>query len=863
MMRKLLLLALLLLPISAYSQQTVWVPFCSGTNDTLAFTNIIAAIGANTASIRLPYKNGTRCAVNNLTIPANITLDNVDGTGIKVNTGQTLTINGTIKGSAVQLFYNALAAQGTVSIISRATQDVYPEWWGASPAASAATNTPALQAAIIGAYGNTRTNPSGLWVSNRTLRFSGMYQINDELKVYHMIGFRWEGQTKFNSGITQTGVDKRIIDGQSVAYGVFNQLRFQTTVAQGNNKALLDINYDGSQGSDLRPQNITFNECVFEGGGLAKLGVWLSKTNGSQGDNIRFENCYINGFTFAGAILGGNGAVPEISTGQYSFNAINVRYIGGDIQSCPNYGLASYAGNWIVEGTTVENQTNDGSGIPTQTGADFYFEAPQTQPVLRNIRSESVRVLQGPADIENVSNTYGGFIFAWESLSTPIAGSGSFLNQTVQGTHVGGDGKLYKVTVPGVWGGANNQTATSGSLTTIVKTAAGWGVNAFTGYRASILSGTGQYQYCIITSNTADTITCSAGWVTDYPLKRLSPGTIVAAAAGSVFEVEPNWGTQFTSGTTTFALFEYNVIDGNPSLGPTSEHNGVIRNFRVTQGGGKVHSTSRDIRNMTVTRSDWATGSNNDFDDRSTSINYQNILVFRNVVAASIKLAVPWTFPRNGGVVKLMGPDISPTLYGTQWHMWQAGMFGGGVDYPDVGIGRGDGAYDQTIGGTVLYQNVLAFRGRLGRETATGTDVAGTDTDIQGGLSTGSGTPGGINFYVGVPSTTSLIPNIGTLAAGVGKNRLSWHFKGADVVSAAAIVPTGNLFHVTGTTTITSITSTGITAGTRITIIFDGILTFTDGSNLVLATNFVTTANDTITLVFDGTNWYETGRSVN
>ncbi len=87
--------------------------------------------------------------------------------------------------------------------------------------------------------------------------------------------------------------------------------------------------------------------------------------------------------------------------------------------------------------------------------------------------------------------------------------------------------------------------------------------------------------------------------------------------------------------------------------------------------------------------------------------------------------------------------------------------------------------------------------------------------------------------------------------------------KGTDVASAATITPTGNVFHVTGTTTITSVSGTGITAGTTITIIFDGILTFTDGSNLKLAGNFVTSADDTITLQYDGTNWYELCRSVN
>lgn len=86
---------------------------------------------------------------------------------------------------------------------------------------------------------------------------------------------------------------------------------------------------------------------------------------------------------------------------------------------------------------------------------------------------------------------------------------------------------------------------------------------------------------------------------------------------------------------------------------------------------------------------------------------------------------------------------------------------------------------------------------------------------------------------------------------------------GANVASAAAIVPTGNVFHVTGTTTITSVTATGIEGGTEIMIIFDGILTFTNGSNLKLAGNFVTSALDTITLVWDGSFWHEKCRSVN
>lgn len=87
---------------------------------------------------------------------------------------------------------------------------------------------------------------------------------------------------------------------------------------------------------------------------------------------------------------------------------------------------------------------------------------------------------------------------------------------------------------------------------------------------------------------------------------------------------------------------------------------------------------------------------------------------------------------------------------------------------------------------------------------------------------------------------------------------------GASVASAAALpLPTGRIFHVTGTTGITSITSTNFQSGAIITLIFDGALTVTDGSNLKLAGNFTTTADDTLTLGYDGTNWFEICRSVN
>ena len=89
--------------------------------------------------------------------------------------------------------------------------------------------------------------------------------------------------------------------------------------------------------------------------------------------------------------------------------------------------------------------------------------------------------------------------------------------------------------------------------------------------------------------------------------------------------------------------------------------------------------------------------------------------------------------------------------------------------------------------------------------------------------------------------------------------------KGSNVTSAAtATLGVGNLFHVTGTTSITTLnTCDSTTSGLTVTLIFDDVLTFTDGNNLKLAGNMTTSADDTITLACDGSNFYEIARSVN
>jgi hypothetical protein len=82
--------------------------------------------------------------------------------------------------------------------------------------------------------------------------------------------------------------------------------------------------------------------------------------------------------------------------------------------------------------------------------------------------------------------------------------------------------------------------------------------------------------------------------------------------------------------------------------------------------------------------------------------------------------------------------------------------------------------------------------------------------------------------------------------------------KGADLASAATVTlanATGNVVHVTGTTTITSFGNAS--AGLERTVIFDGILTLThNATSLILPTgaNITTAAGDTARFICDTTN---------
>ncbi len=719
-----------------------------GARAQLSLADAVAAAGAKytTVTVSTPQE-----VAADLVVPVNVTLS-ITGEGrLAVATGKTLTIRGPLLAPVAPIFANALPGQGAVSFEGNsALQAVYPEWWGASPAAQPAVNTPALQAAIYGAYGTNRKNGSEGMKYNRVLKFSSIYAIDDELKCYHMNGFRWEGQSKITAGLYQTRENRRIIDGQSVSFGVFSNLNFATGAKQGDGMALLDINYDGSQGNDLRPQNITFQDCMFNGNNLGLIGVWLCRAGGgAQGDNIRFYNCYASGFTFAAAVLGGNNTPPLTKSG-YAYNAIYVQWIGGDIQACPKYGLASYAGSWIVKHITMENQCVDGVGSPTQTGADFYFEAPQNWCILEDIRSESLRFVQGSAIIRNCTTISWAQPWYTANGGYFLPGRASYKNQLITGTSVAGDGKTYRVTAApagAVFGGLPPTKATAtaaGPPATVTVQGATWTPNAFAGYRMTILSAAhGQRQYGIIAGNTADTITLKemsdgAYYTSDFVPHLLYPDFKIVNPSGDVeFVVEPNWGVQTQSTvnglTTEWQEFPYNTVDG--ALG--ARFSGVIDGFSAH---GKVRAGASTIRDLWVSQQDWASEAHG-VSSSLTSERWSGIHVRGG--------GVPWTFPANQGPITF--PSTSVEQKGSDWIVWNRAGYGGAPRYPTLGIGPGDDAYGGPAADAnyQINKDILAFWGKLGRQTPNGLDKPGAPMQLIGGLSTGSGKPGAIEFWFG------------------------------------------------------------------------------------------------------------------
>lgn len=130
---------------------------CDGTTDTTtSMSALLTTISTNSATIA--FTSG-QCLLSNTSFPANVDLNFSGGGGIKVVTGQTVTILGYIQTVKRQIFFNALASQGTISLTNNTkTTTLYPEWFGAKKD-GVVDDTAALQAVTDVAGAATASNP--------------------------------------------------------------------------------------------------------------------------------------------------------------------------------------------------------------------------------------------------------------------------------------------------------------------------------------------------------------------------------------------------------------------------------------------------------------------------------------------------------------------------------------------------------------------------------------------------------------------------------------------------------------------------------------------------------------------------------
>jgi hypothetical protein len=647
-----------------------------------------------------------------------------------------------------QIFYNATGTAGIIDFSgSTVLTQIYPEWWGATPSASATVNTPALQAAEHGAFGTGRTNASGLSKYNRPLYLSGNYKINGELQFYDVLNFKVTCNRRLSGGITQTATNLRIIDGQSIAYGTFEDCTWTNSAASTN--AQIDLDYDGVEtAGDLRPQFIDFPHNTFIGNGITDVGVLIAKSGGgAQGSNIYCFDCAASGFTGAAWQVGGNNTGRNVGR-VYAQNALAIGWYGGDIQASPLYGIASYGGGHIfARDVSMEN------GFASQIGFDMYCEAPQGPCIMDDVRSESRRLIAGDRLQVTDSYTIDQSTFPTPSITQPIGA-------IIKGSFVGGNGAYQKVTNTGAFGGAGTpaipESATSGGATSITNSGASYTVNAFTGFLASIVSGTGIGEYCIITSNTATVNTCTGGWLTKY--SRLP---IVNPDATSKYIVEPNWGTQFTSGAATWVDLNENGIEG--SVGGLTSRG---RLERVDVPGDKINlGPYSTLKNVGVTRPDWMKSIL--LDNTNSTSDLDGVLVDDTVSRGGATFYQNQILPRNGNAGNGVFNGYAQKNMGTVPICWSAGQAGGGLAAKDVCIGgRSDGASTTSFSRAVME----FFGGPIGRASAFGTDQNGTDMDIQGGLPTGAGTPGKINFWIGTTGSTGSSVADGTIVTSLKKD---------------------------------------------------------------------------------------------
>jgi hypothetical protein len=199
------------------------------------------------------------CAPANRTLAANktlasgVTLVVMPGAPIQINTGVTLTINGSLEASPYQIF--ALAGTASVVFGPGAVREVYAEWWGA--AGDGVTDD---SAALIKAVATGRK----VALLGRTYVCANQIPLVDNA---NLCGIK--GQTIVKSTIAYDAVGYQLLKGMSVDNITIQNIHFTSTNDTSGSRHCISITEDSKNIKILNNEISYFAGIIFYLGGTA------------------------------------------------------------------------------------------------------------------------------------------------------------------------------------------------------------------------------------------------------------------------------------------------------------------------------------------------------------------------------------------------------------------------------------------------------------------------------------------------------------------------------------------------------------------------------------------------------------------
>lgn len=727
------------------------------------------------------------------------------GAVITAATGVTVTFSAPVMCQTLGRVFNT-SGGGLIAASAGAFREVTPQMFGAA-ADGVTDDSQPMQAMFDCAFGPS-TAPHGT-TDGANLKVyipPGKYSV-DAVKLYKIYGFHIEGAGRQTTTILNRA-DRCAWDMNCVSYGEISGIQFLAGHAT-TDAAVVEL--DGTFSDALKPQQLTFRSCTFHGNAIAQRGYrfGLNGTSAAQGDTILFDNCLgvsclTAGFdiigsnalahTFVGgniqqcnhdgiAVHGGQAIVYGMSfQNQFDSNK-QVRMKGADVNvygatsPCRLHGVRTesptlarglatlvdneiYAAGFFPWAASAGYSTGDiivgTSGVSTADGRAW-------RAIVADVTSYAAADTTG--DLSHIDdhtaswtvNQYAGYTMIMKypngftegkvitsntatrlTLASPLAfayivGGVSYGQYRIGGVTGASEPNWLGVSVNKYYYDANGISTgakmTQGSATLDLSSADP--VSAGVVGMGVIVSGAGAPD---ANGNPTDLIATVAAYVDATHV------TLSAPAAVTVNYVDVRIDTLVTDGTVQWMLYEYSALAGVARVTNTS----------VQYGRVDPSASSTVIAGCTFSRADWLyerrlrDGGAGDYE--RPCMEFDNYVGYGSVFTGPFQ---SWSESTNS-------PSQAPARI-SRLARWNGPViFPGGQSnnaFNAVGIDRGDGVVANLGTSADIIHNILALIGTLGKHTKSGTNVAGDDLTIQGGLGTGTG--GGGKVIVRTQPATS------------------------------------------------------------------------------------------------------------